>query len=79
MQNARKYLVLLLLLLACGPVVWQSEQWGECRVALRELQLFVRRYEREHRVSPKLDNDQLTFEYLNHASWQNTIMNMPRW
>ena len=54
MQNARKYLVLMLMLLACGAVVWQSEQWGECRVAQRELQLRVWRYARERRVSPKL-------------------------
>lgn len=55
MQNERKYLVLVLMLLACGSVGWLSEQWGECRVAVRELQQCVRRYEREHRVSPKLE------------------------
>jgi len=47
--------VITLTFLACGSVVRQSEQWGECRFAQFELEQFVRQFQRQHRVAAYLD------------------------
>lgn len=49
------------MLIPCGSVGRQPEQWGEFRVAQREFQQHVWQCEREHRVSAKLVNENLTF------------------